>query len=84
MTIAITAVLVVFAVVFVGGMLLFWPDVPWNVLLVAGLVVNGLIPILGYGWSKAAWVGVDLAIHPPEPHEEADAYTAVEAASREP
>lgn len=84
MYVALTAVVVVFSVVFVGGMVLFWPDVPWNTLLVVGLVVNGAVPVLGYGWAKVAWVGIDLAIHPPEPHEEADAYAASDAARREP
>ncbi len=47
-------------------------------------MINGAIPLLGYGWSKTSWVGIDLAIHPPEPHEEADAMTAAEAVRREP
>lgn len=84
MVVTIAAVVAVFGTFFVGGMLLFWPDVPWNVLLVGGLVINGLIPVLGYGWAKTTWVGIDLAIHPPEPHEEADAATAREAARRQP
>lgn len=84
MTVSIAAVMVAFFGWFVGGMLLFWPDVPWTVLLVGGLVVNGAIPILGYGWAKTTWVGIDLAMHPLEPHEEADGFTASEAARREP
>ena len=84
MTVSIGAVMAAFGTWFVGGMLLFWPDVPWTVLLIGGLVINGAIPVLGYGWSKTTWVGIDLAIHPPEPHEEADAMTASEAARREP
>jgi uncharacterized protein (DUF983 family) len=84
MTVSISAVIGAFAVFFVGGMLLSWPDVPWNALLVGGVVLNGAIPLLGYGWAKTTWVGIDLAMHPPEPHEEADALTAAEAARREP
>lgn len=57
-------VLAIFAVWFVGGMLVTWPDVPWTVLLVGGLVLNGLVPFVLYGWSKAAWVGLDLAFNP--------------------
>lgn len=84
MTVSIGAVIVAFGGFFLGGMLLFWPDVPWTVLLVGGLVLNGVIPIAGYGWAKTTWVGIDLALHPLEPHEEAEAYTALEAARREP
>lgn len=57
-------VLAIFAVWFVGGMLVTWPDVPWTVLLVGGLVLNGLVPFVLYGWSKAVWVGLDLAFNP--------------------
>lgn len=84
MTVSIGAVMVAYFVWFVGGLLLFWPDPPWTLLLVGGLVVNGAIPVLGYGWAKTTWVGIDLAMHPLEPHEEADAFTASEAARREP
>lgn len=84
MTVSIAAVIGAFGVWFVGGMLVFWPEVPWTTLLVGGVVINGAIPLLGYGWAKTSWVGIDLAMHPPEPHEEADALTAVEAARREP
>lgn len=57
-------VIVIFAVWFVGGMLVTWPDVPWTVLLIGGLVLNGLVPFVLYGWSKAVWVGLDLAFNP--------------------
>lgn len=83
MAVSIGTVIVVFGTLFVGGIALTWPDVPWNLLLIAGLVVNAAIPILGYGWAKTTWLGINLAFHPPEAHEEADAYTAVDAARRE-
>lgn len=67
--------MLVFAVVSVGGILLFWPDVPWVGLTVAGLVVNGAIPVLGYGWAKTAWMGIEQGFHPPSAAEEADAIT---------
>lgn len=84
MVVSIVTVVVVFGTWLVGGMLLFWPDVPYTVLLIGGVVLNGAIPVLGYGWAKTTWVGIDLAIHPPEPEEEADAYTATEAGRRDP
>ena len=64
MTVIMALILVVFGAWFVGGMLLTWPDVPWTALLVGGLVLNGLIPILLYGWSKTIWVGLDLTFNP--------------------
>lgn len=57
-------VLGLFGTWFVGGMLLTWPDVPWTALLVGGIVLNGLVPVVLYGWSKTIWVGVDLAFNP--------------------
>lgn len=62
--IAMAFVLILFFIVFVGGMLLFWPDVPWNGLLIASLVVIGLAPVALYRQSKMLWVWVDQRIHP--------------------
>lgn len=64
MTVIFAVVLVVFVVYFVGGMAITWPDVPWTGLMIGGVVLNGLVPILLYGWSKAVWVGLDLAFNP--------------------
>lgn len=50
---------VVFGLMLVGGILLTWPDVPWTTLLIAGLVLNGVVPFVGYGWAKAIWLGLD-------------------------
>jgi uncharacterized protein (DUF983 family) len=74
--IAVTEAL--FGAFFVGGMLLTWPDVPWTALLIGGLVLNATFPVLFYPVSKTLWVGLDLAFHPPEPPEEAEAVTARE------
>ncbi len=82
MIIAIGVVQVIFGVVFVGGMIVTWPDVPWNALLVTLLVLNGTLPFLLYPWTKTAWVGLHLAFVPPEPHEEADATLAREQRRR--
>ena len=64
-----------FAAVFLGGMLVTWPDVPWTPLLIAGLVLNGLLPILFYPLSKTIWLGIDLFFNPPTIAEEAEAAT---------
>lgn len=78
MTVAILLVEAVFGVLFVGGMLLTWPDVPWTALLVGGLVVNATLPVVTYGWSKTVWLGIDLAFFPTSVIEEAEAITQAE------
>ena len=55
-----------FFVVFVGGMLVTWPDVPWTALLIATLGAMILAPILLYPQSKTVWVWLDHKIHPYE------------------
>jgi uncharacterized protein (DUF983 family) len=60
------ATIVVFFGVFVTGMVVTWPDVPWNGLLVATVAVNLVFPIVFYPWSKTLWVAIDLSMHPPE------------------
>lgn len=64
MIVIMALVLVSFGTWFVGGMLLTWPDVPWTALLIGGLVINGVIPFVLYGWSKAIWVGLDVTFNP--------------------
>ena len=44
--------------------------VPW---LVAGMVLGVLAPVALFPLSRTVWAGVDLAMHPLEPAEEADA-----------
>lgn len=83
MIVIMALTLVVFGTVFVGGMVLTWPDVPWDLLLVLGLVVNLLVPILAYPWSQTTWMGLDLTFHPLEASEEAEAIAAHDAAERE-
>ncbi|MFN2524785.1 MAG: DUF983 domain-containing protein [Actinomycetota bacterium] len=54
-----------FFLLFVGGMLLTWPDVPWTVLLIVNLVGLGVGPILFYPLSKTIWVWLDATfLHP--------------------
>ena len=60
------ATIVVFGLFFVGSMVVTWPDVPWNGLLIATVVLNLVFPVVFYPWSKTLWVALDLAIHPPE------------------
>jgi uncharacterized protein (DUF983 family) len=62
MIIAIALVMGVFGVVFVGGMLLTWPDVPWTGLLIGTVVLNAVVPVVAYPWCKTAWMGLHHAI----------------------
>lgn len=56
--------ILLFFVIFVGGMLLTWPGVPWTLLLVATMATMILAPIVLYPMSKTVWVWLDLKIHP--------------------
>jgi uncharacterized protein (DUF983 family) len=67
--VAMALVLILFFVIFVGGMLLFWPDVPWNGLLLVSLVVIGGAPFALYRQSKTVWVWLDQRVHPYDPSE---------------
>lgn len=82
MIVLIGATELLFALWFVGGMLLTWPDVPWTGLLIGGVVLNLTFPVLGYSWSKTAWMGLHDAFVPEEPTQQADAITALDARRR--
>lgn len=49
--------------VFVGGWIAFWPDVPWTGLLIATVTVAGLTPLLYYPMSKSLWSAIELSYH---------------------
>lgn len=65
-------VLVMFAVIMTIGLVAFDP-VPWIGMTVVLVVVNGGLPIVGYGWAKTTWMGLDYAFNPVSTTEEADA-----------
>ena len=69
MIVNIGAAMLVFMAVFVGGMLITWPDVPWTVLLIATATLMVLGPILFYPQTKTIWVWLDLKVHPYEGEE---------------
>jgi uncharacterized protein (DUF983 family) len=70
-----TVTFATFLVIFVSGILITWPDVPWTVVGVVTIVANGLIPVVFYPISKSLWLALEMGWHPLEPQE-------VEAASR--
>jgi hypothetical protein len=62
-----------FLAVFVGGMVLTWPDTPWTWLLVITLLLNLSFPIFFHPFSRTLWVGMEMAARPLEPGEVIDA-----------
>ena len=58
-----------FIVVFVGGILLTWPDVPWVAIGVVTITANLVLPVIFYPRSKTLWSAVEMSWHPLEPHE---------------
>ncbi len=56
-------------VVFVGGWIAFWPDVPWTGLLVATIAVAVIVPVAGYPLTKSLWSAIELSYHQVEPDE---------------
>ncbi len=65
--------LIVFLVTLVGGMALFWPDVPWNALSAATIGVMLVVPIAFYPWSKGMWMAIELSYHRLEEKEQFEA-----------
>ncbi|MFA9429275.1 DUF983 domain-containing protein [Egicoccus sp. AB-alg2] len=61
MVVAIGITEAIFGLVFVGGMLLTWPDVPWTAFLITGLALNAIVPVALYPWSKTTWMGLHHA-----------------------
>ncbi len=52
-----------FVVLFGLMVLPTFPDVPWRLLLGAGLLTNGLLPVIFYPWSKTIWMAFELLFH---------------------
>ncbi|MFN8652545.1 MAG: DUF983 domain-containing protein [Gemmatimonadales bacterium] len=57
----------VFALVFLGALLLTWPDVPWEVITWGDILLMVLFPVFFYPFSKTLFVAVDLTFRPREP-----------------
>ncbi len=56
----------VFGVFVVLGLVATWPNVPWIPLTVAGVLLNALVPILFYPFSKTIFLAFDLILHQAE------------------
>ena len=68
--VAIAIMMALFFIIFVGGMLLTWPDVPWALLLLVTIGMMALAPVVLYPQSKTIWVWLDLKFSPQKRGEE--------------
>ena len=50
-------------IVFVGGWIIFWPEVPWTGLLVATICVAIIVPVASYPLGKSLWSAIELSYH---------------------
>jgi uncharacterized protein (DUF983 family) len=55
------------AVVFVAGMFLTWPKVPWTALGRVCAAIAILIPILAFPYTKLLYLAIDLVFRPVDP-----------------
>jgi len=58
-----------FAVIFVGTLLIAWPNVPWATLEWAAPLGIGVAPFILFPFSKLAWLGFDILLRPVTPDE---------------
>ncbi|HEX5387491.1 MAG TPA: DUF983 domain-containing protein [Gemmatimonadales bacterium] len=63
------AVETVFAVLFVGVLLVTWPTPPWQGLQIASLVAMGTSPFLIYPFSHTLFLAFDILCRPPSPED---------------
>jgi uncharacterized protein (DUF983 family) len=48
-----------FLVVFVGLMVITWPDVPWTSVLIVVVVITAITPIIFHPWSRTLWLAAE-------------------------
>ena len=60
MIINIAGSMLLFALIFGGGLILFWPDVPWTGIAISGAGAMAIFPVAFYPMSKTLWLAVDL------------------------
>jgi hypothetical protein len=58
-----------FILVFVSGIVITWPDVPWVTVGIVTIALNALIPVLFYPVSKTLWMAMELGWRPLESQE---------------
>ena len=65
-------------VVFVGGWIVFWPDVPWTGILVVTVLLAVATPVLAFPVSRTLWSAIEMSYHQVEPAERERAATNLE------
>jgi hypothetical protein len=66
---AIIAAELIFAAIFLGTVLLTWPDPPWDLLLYGGMALMLVVPFLFFPFSKTLFLAFDLTFRPARPEE---------------
>jgi hypothetical protein len=69
----------VILVVLVVGMIVTYPDIAVVPIVTACVVVAVVVPVLAFPFTHTIWGAIDLAMHPLQPDEVADAAGAVAA-----
>jgi hypothetical protein len=64
-------------VVLVVGMIVTYPDIAVVPIALASVAVAVLVPLLVYPFTSTIWAAIDLAMHPLQPAEVADASTSL-------
>jgi uncharacterized protein (DUF983 family) len=60
-----TVAFATFLVLFVGGILLTWPEVPWGTIGVITIAAMAIVPILFYPLSKTVWMAIEMGWNKP-------------------
>ncbi len=60
----IIAAELIFAAIFLGALLLTWPDPPWDLLLYGGMAVMLVAPFVFFPFSKTLFLAFDLTFRP--------------------
>ena len=73
-----------FGLVIVIGSIATYPDLAVVPMLATALAIALVVPILFYRGSYTTWGAIDLAMHPLEPHDVADADAALAMGEEKP
>jgi len=73
-----------FLTVVVIGSIATYPNLPAVPLMATSLAIALVVPVLFYRGSYTTWGAIDLAMHPLEPHEVADADAALAMGEEKP
>jgi hypothetical protein len=59
MTFNLGITLGLFFAALIGGMVFFWPDVPWVPLWIATIAIAAMVPVVIHPWSRTLWMAVE-------------------------